>query len=621
MKFTLIPFLYRTYPLLVPVGIFLLGLALRVYCLDCRSLWGDEIASVEMAQRGLSAIFTDRFGWMHVQTPLHYLLVWLTLQPVDPVATSALVRLPSALAGALTVLVVYGLGREMFGRVQGLIAAVLLALSPVHLNYSQDLRPYAMLTFLTAASLYALLMAERTGSRRWWLAFAAAAIANVLNAYVALTLVLPALAPYLLWVLWKLWSHRGKDLKPLLYAILALAAVGMASLLVLADMLQVPRIAPDLGQYSPALLLTSVVELVNWFAQFGIGGQFERLLQLALLLLALGGAYLAFRRGRRDSVFICLLFLFVPSALLSVLSTTNAVFQRYALFALPFYFLLVSNGLAPEGLKSPSGNTMWPAGIRLLASRAQAAAVTLAVLLSTFATGIYFSPAGAESLAYRPDFRGVAGYLSDSAHQEDVIIFVGWDSTVSAFYWRGAPPATVYGALDPRLYTHESADSLYWVVSYDGNLSPQMLNDPLWSEVRHYDSITVLRESGPNVNILASMERMAAGFEDTSVGGNQLFRTLRGSLYQARGEIDQAARSYSSAGTYFPSMGEEYLRTARGFAERGDVSRAWRDAMVSKGMQPQNAELHAWMSQMLSDMGLQQESRIEARIADALAVR
>src|SRR5215216_853382 len=87
---------------LMLAGIFMLGLLLRLYCLDCYSIWYDEVASIEVAQRGLNAIFTDRFGWMNVQTPLHYFQVWLTMQPVDPTATSILVRLPSALAGALT---------------------------------------------------------------------------------------------------------------------------------------------------------------------------------------------------------------------------------------------------------------------------------------------------------------------------------------------------------------------------------------------------------------------------------------------------------------------------------------------------------------------------------------
>src|SRR5688500_15352668 len=128
------------YTRLLLAGIFVLGLVLRFYCLDCRSLWYDEVASIEVAQRGLAAIFTDRFGWMSVQTPLHYFIVWLTIQPVDPATTSILVRLPSALAGSAAPLVIYAIGRDVYGRVQGLFAAALLALSTIHLAYSGDVR-------------------------------------------------------------------------------------------------------------------------------------------------------------------------------------------------------------------------------------------------------------------------------------------------------------------------------------------------------------------------------------------------------------------------------------------------------------------------------------------------
>src|SRR5918997_4358301 len=87
---------YMGYTTLLLGSIFLLSLGLRVYCLDCYSLWFDEIASLEVAQYGPGFFFTDRFGWMRVQTPLHYLTVWLTTLLADPSTTAALVRLPSA---------------------------------------------------------------------------------------------------------------------------------------------------------------------------------------------------------------------------------------------------------------------------------------------------------------------------------------------------------------------------------------------------------------------------------------------------------------------------------------------------------------------------------------------
>src|SRR5688500_17135269 len=228
-----------THARLLLAGIFVLGLVMRFYCLDCRSLWYDEVASIEVAQRGLVAIFTDRFGWMNVQTPLHYLIVWLTIQPVDPAATSLLVRLPSALAGSAAPLVIYAIGRDVFGRAQGLIAAALLAFSTIHLAYSGDVRPYAVLILLTLLAIYSLIQVELTGSPICWVAFAASMVANMLNSYYILTMVLPAIGIYLLWRYWRLWHTTGGNRKPLLYAVASACVVAVVALVMFLDLMSV----------------------------------------------------------------------------------------------------------------------------------------------------------------------------------------------------------------------------------------------------------------------------------------------------------------------------------------------------------------------------------------------
>ncbi|HEX9991258.1 MAG TPA: glycosyltransferase family 39 protein [Chloroflexia bacterium] len=611
---------YLTWPALA--ALFLVALSLRLYCLDCRTLWSDEIASIEVAQRGLQALLTDRFGWMRVQTPMHYLVVWLTIQPVDPIATATLVRLPSAIAGALTPLAVYGLGRELFGRPQGLLAASMLALAPVHINYSQDVRPYALLTLLTAASVYSLLVAHRTGLAKWWLLFTFLSVANVLNAYVSLTLVLPALAPYLLWLLWNLRPGRPNGRRPFSYALFSLGALAMVALLMLVDMLQVPRVPPDLRQLPPAALILSPLELLSWFSQLGIGGQWERVAQLFLLLLMLSGVLFAVRTRKLQGAALCLLFVLVPSIVLAILSTTNAVFQRYALFAMPFYFLLVGNGLAllPSILPAKQAN---PARSPRTLSMLPATLSTALVMLA-FAVGVrnYMSNDRHQELTYRPDFRSAHAYLLTNARPEDTIVLMGWDALVSTFYWRGNPPATAYSALDPDLFRHDPQGAVYWLASYDFDLPQTILADKRWTEVKQFDRVVLLKQAGSagTKSDLDWFVRQLEGVSPRTRSVEQTAMNLRASIYQSNGQISEAASAYRVAGSYFP-MGDEYLRTAQGFALRSETASAWRDTLLSKSMEPQNADLHAWMSQMLSDMGRQDESRIEAQIAYALGGR
>ncbi|HKP51811.1 MAG TPA: glycosyltransferase family 39 protein [Chloroflexia bacterium] len=640
---TLLPSI-RTRPWLLMGAIFLLGLGLRIYCLDCYGYWGDEIASLDGGGLGLPGIFTQRFGWIGNQTPLHYMVVWLASQPADPTTTALWVRLPSALAGALTIPVVYGLGKELFGRAQGLLAALLLALSAVHLNYSQDVRSYTMLVLFSALSIYCLVRAERSGSGRWWAAFVAATALNVFANYHAMTLFLPSLAPYLAWLLWRLWRARAATPRPLLYALSSFLAVGAACAIMLLDMMNTPRPSPDLSRLSISSLPSSVVEMATWMTRFGIDARWERPLQLALFLLAVLGSFVAVRRGseQRKSALLCLSMVVVPALILAVLSTRYVIFQRYALFAMPFYYLLISHALVPQAwgvrdegrrtkdeAETPEQLTNPKTEIRNAKSYptfrvpniAFITAMFLVILLFLVGAYNYNSATGHESLSYRPGFRDAARDLSGRAQPQDIIIFIDDPAlgyTISGFYWRGLPPAQVFDARDPLLYTHNLQGDIYWVVSADDPRWLPALATPGhgWADVLRFEGVTVLREAHPTTAIIERVERIVGEMEALSPN-YQPVKTLRGTLFQARGDIDNAVSAYRSAGAYFPT-GDEYLRTARGFAALGDDWRAWREALLSKFWQPDNPSVHRWLSGELLKAGRDAESRVEAEIAEAL---
>jgi 4-amino-4-deoxy-L-arabinose transferase-like glycosyltransferase len=57
-------------------------------------------------------------------------------------------RLPSALAGVICVPITYGVATRWLGRKVGLLSALLVAVSPIHIWYSQEARPYALLMLL-----------------------------------------------------------------------------------------------------------------------------------------------------------------------------------------------------------------------------------------------------------------------------------------------------------------------------------------------------------------------------------------------------------------------------------------------------------------------------------------
>lgn len=92
---------------------------------------------------------------------------------MDPPVSVLAARLPSALACILTVLVVYGLGRSMFGQRVGLLAGAIAACCGASLFFSHNAQAEMLLTFFTTASLacFYKAIANPTSRRRYLVCF------------------------------------------------------------------------------------------------------------------------------------------------------------------------------------------------------------------------------------------------------------------------------------------------------------------------------------------------------------------------------------------------------------------------------------------------------------------
>lgn len=619
--------------LLAVCGVFVLALGLRLYNLDTYNLWYDEIQSIEAAQRGVDRILNACAGWMCNQTPGHFLLTWLTLQPADVTLTTFWVRLPSVLAGALAPVVTFGLGRELFGRWQGMLAAIMVACAPALLNHSQEVRPYALLVFLPALSVYCLLVAQRTRSAGWWIAFGLSTLAATGNSYHAVMFFMPPLILYMLYITWSLWRGRStesrgeqaaRDSRPLIYATLATATIVVATVLAMSGILQVARDSSGISGVTLvsglSASVSTTVELAGWLAQLGIGGQAERLLSLGLLLLALLGIYGAYRSGHKRGAALCALFFIFPPVALALLSTVSVVFQRYALSAMPFYFLLVAEGLVFTWGAASSTEKPRSKALRVV----PALAAGLIAALFAYGAAYYSTPEGHSKLSYRVDFRGVAAYLAGHATPDDIILFVDDPDlgyTSSLFYWGNNPPAPAFDARDPRVFSR-SAKDVYWVVSTDnpeamGRLEEELRADAQdWTAVVSFERALVLRESAGQRSITEVMARMLDRL-DAARPNYAPYALLRGCIYQAQGLYEQAARSYRQAGTYF-ALGDEYLRVSRTYEAENRQIESWREATQAKFVQPDMPEVHAWLAQKLTADGYEAESRAERRIEQLL---
>ena len=126
------------------------GLLLRIVALGHKSFWIDEIASVAIARR-TAPVFWHFLWHDEGNMALYYVLLrpWLHLGYGE-----ATVRLLSVLPGVLSIPMMYLLGSRLFGRRTGILAAVLVALSPCAIGVSQEARAYSFLVLTVLLSTY-----------------------------------------------------------------------------------------------------------------------------------------------------------------------------------------------------------------------------------------------------------------------------------------------------------------------------------------------------------------------------------------------------------------------------------------------------------------------------------
>ena len=145
-----------------------LGTSLRVYRLDAIPVWYDDY--ITYGYLGAPQ-FSTYLTLVHFAQPDHapsYFLLqyfWSHAVGTSPVS----IRLLSVLMSVTTIPLIYVLARYMYTVRSGLIAALCVTLSPLHIWYGQAMRYNSLVEVLALVSIYALVRALREGKRRWWI--------------------------------------------------------------------------------------------------------------------------------------------------------------------------------------------------------------------------------------------------------------------------------------------------------------------------------------------------------------------------------------------------------------------------------------------------------------------
>jgi len=185
--------------------ILIVAALLRLSLLGSKSLWFDESFSVSFARLAPQQMWQPNAVRPETHPPLYYhgLHYWMSYFG----ESEFMVRLPSALISLFNVALVYILGRRLGNHRTGILAAALLALSPLNLWYAQEARMYVFMT--TILLLSAILLTWDS-----WLAMPALVAVLAVGLYLDYTMLPLWLLLSAVWAV--MWWHRGHRLRPLL---------------------------------------------------------------------------------------------------------------------------------------------------------------------------------------------------------------------------------------------------------------------------------------------------------------------------------------------------------------------------------------------------------------------
>ena len=289
--------------------------------------------------------------------------------------------------------VIYRLSRGLFNDRVGLASALILALAPFHIAYSQEARMYAQLGFFSAVALLAFVRYEQSRRRRWWILFVVSGTGVVYSHNLGF-LILLALG---------LWVLARRQLSLLRGIVLA----GLAIILLWSPWLVL--LPSELGKISQSYWVTrpDAISLVQTLISFTVDFDNARLpglllplsLFLAVLLLTLAAFQVVSHRSTNISFVAAMAF--VPPALLFLVSQWRAVYitrglmSSFLAMVVIIAWGLVQTPILVRGLVTLGG------GLLILGS-----------------LGLYYQYAEFP----RPPFREALTYLAANVGRDDAIV-------------------------------------------------------------------------------------------------------------------------------------------------------------------------------------------------------
>jgi mannosyltransferase len=612
------------------VLIILIAYALRLHDLSGDSLWGDEIFTATQSPLPVGELLRWTAGDIH--PPGYYLLVgrladglgWAHLSP--SALTDWLWRFPSVLAGVLAVAVTYRLGADLLSRQVGLVSALLLAVSPVAIQYSQEARMHELFLLGVTLSTWALARAlVRPGQWRWWLIYALATAFSLYMVYLAFIV----LASQAVWVV----VSRPRPATPLAPDAGRGSGSGSRALLsiALAFALYLPWWPTLLGIVTQRLAVggaeagvgSPLVFLVKAIHSLGPGSGWATWVFLGLWGIGL----LSIARRKPSLALFGGLWLLLPLALPFVFRDPRALHVRYA-FLLPVYLLFVVQGGVALGARGCPARTVQPGRADSLIPPARTvqpgradSLIPRLALLALALVGLFYLPGYYRQT--KPDWRGVGSYLAARTIPGDVIV-TGPLFDVGRYldyYYDGPaelmPPALLVASLPERVVSMRTSGGRVWAVTRFRPAPVAAVRSVQFPGLTVSEPRVAVYEpdvlSGAMVDLMQqavaaapgwAAEMSAEGVMDPDPLAAQAAAYLfLGDVYREAGRLPEAVGAYEAMVADYPASAGGYVVLAQAYEALGEPEAAVGAYRQAVALNPAWQGAHADAAAALADAG------------------
>lgn len=395
--------------------IILIGLILRIYNLGKFGLWFDESAQpfsfLHFKNKPLYFYFTNINKPLSV--PFIILLkLWMNINSND-----FFLRFFSVIWGTLSLIMIYRLGEFIFSKKIGILSALFLCISPLHIYYSQELTYYSLSLFLTLSSGYYFVKILKDPDRISSIMYVFFTLGSIYTHPVNLTFIVTQN------LFFYFFYHKDKRLQKK-WKYLQLIIFFLSLPYLYSAMFQFLKFSQSKEFFwirKPSLKM-----LVTTFMVFSLGYHVASVLQLiAMVIFLYFLAKAIFYWHKKNEIFYFILWLLLPPCSIWLISQFRPLYlHRLFFFALPPFCLLMS------------------AGTVKIKKYFEAGLIGFFVLLTISALKNYYEnklPYNYEkkyqAIFSKKDYKQAATYVSENFHDGDLILHICRSSYFPFIYY------------------------------------------------------------------------------------------------------------------------------------------------------------------------------------------